>query len=140
MFFDHDLTNFPLLGKHREKECEDCHATQVYTDVETACVSCHLEDDTHKGNFADRCDACHNPVAWDIWTFDHNVQTDFALEGAHVNVACDDCHRTTLDKIKEIDGSCRSCHRADDIHDGEFGSDCGRCHTAYSFAEVRSLQ
>jgi len=148
VFFDHDLTAFPLLGKHAENECEDCHAskvvadepTRIFTEVEPDCVACHREDDPHRGNFDDRCDSCHNPVAWDIWTFDHDVQTDFSLEGAHAEVACDACHRTTLNRIKAIDGSCRSCHRADDIHDGEFGSDCGRCHTADSFREVRSLQ
>ena len=140
VFFDHDLTRFPLLGMHKEKECEDCHATQAFANEEVGCVSCHREDDTHHGNFQDRCEDCHNPVGWDMWTFDHDAQTEFPLEGAHINVACDDCHRMSLDKIKAIDGSCRNCHRANDVHDGEFGSDCGRCHTAETFREVRSLQ
>jgi hypothetical protein len=140
VFFDHDLTRFPLLGMHIEKACEDCHATRAFANEEMACVSCHREDDTHHGNFQEQCAACHNPVAWDIWTFDHDTQTEFLLEGAHVDVACDDCHRMSLDKIKAIGGSCRDCHRAEDVHDGEFGSDCGRCHTAEAFREVRSLQ
>ena len=140
VFFDHDLTKFPRLGLHREPECDDCHASQVFTDTESECVSCHLEVDPHDGHFEDSCGACHNPVAWDIWTFDHNVQTEFVLEGAHAVVACDDCHRSGLAKMKGIDGSCISCHRASDIHDGEFGADCGRCHSAESFIEVRSLQ
>lgn len=140
VFFDHDLTRFPLLGLHKEQECEGCHATQAFANEQVDCVSCHLEDDTHHGNFQDRCEDCHNPVGWDIWTFDHDLKTEFPLEGAHAAVACDDCHRITLDKITAIDGSCRDCHRADDVHDGEFGSDCGRCHTAETFREVRSLQ
>ena len=140
VFFDHDLSRFPLLGKHGEPECDACHATQAFTEVEVDCVSCHRDDDSHRGNFGDRCDACHNPVSWDAWTFDHDTQTDFSLTNAHVNVACNDCHRSSLDKIKKIDGSCRSCHRADDIHDGEFGPNCGRCHTSDSFSEVRSIQ
>lgn len=140
VFFDHDLTQFPLLGKHTENDCEDCHKTQAFSNTNSACVECHQEDDPHRGNFPDRCNACHNPLGWDAWLFDHAVQTDFPLEGAHVSVACDDCHRMPLDKIKSIDGNCGTCHRADDIHDGEFGADCGRCHIAETFREVRSLQ
>ena len=140
VFFDHDLTRFPLHGVHREQECDACHATQAYANESADCVSCHLDDDTHKGHFEDRCDTCHTPVAWDIWTFDHDIQTDFALEGAHIDVACDDCHRMALARMAALDGNCGDCHRADDVHDGEFGADCGRCHSADSFEEVRSLQ
>jgi hypothetical protein len=72
--------------------------------------------------------------------FDHDLQTEFPLAGAHVTVNCDDCHRSPLERIKAIDRSCRTCHRSHDVHDGEFGTDCGRCHTADSFSEVRSIQ
>jgi hypothetical protein len=57
-----------------------------------------------------------------------------------VDVACDDCHRSSLDAMQNLGNSCGSCHRADDVHDGEFGADCGRCHADNSFKEVRSLQ
>ena len=140
VFFDHDLTRFPLHGKHEQQECDGCHTSQAYTNESVDCVSCHRDDDTHKGNMGDGCDACHNPVAWEFWSFDHDLQTDFPLDGAHVEVGCNDCHRVPLAKIKAVDGSCRDCHRPDDVHDGEFGADCGRCHTADSFKEVRSLQ
>lgn len=140
LFFDHDLCPFPLLGAHDEAECENCHETQEYRDTVTTCVTCHAEDDPHGGNFDDQCGACHNPVAWDIWTFDHDLKTDFPLTGAHVNVACDDCHRSSLAKMKSTNGSCGDCHRSNDVHDGEFGPDCGRCHSADSFTEVRSIQ
>jgi hypothetical protein len=140
VFFDHDLTRFPLHGVHKEQECEGCHATKAFSNEDVGCVSCHRDDDKHKGNFEDRCEDCHNPVAWNIWAFDHDRQTDFALDGAHIDVGCNECHRMPLAKIKAINGSCRDCHRADDVHDGEFGSDCGRCHSADSFVEVRSLQ
>jgi len=140
VFFDHDLTSFPLLGKHSEPECTDCHSNQTYGDTESECVACHEEDDPHNGHFDRSCGSCHNPVAWDKWIFDHDLQTDFPLTGAHVTVACDDCHRSPLETIKAIDDSCGTCHRNDDIHDGEFGTRCGRCHTADSFTEVRSIQ
>jgi len=140
VFFDHELTSFPLLGKHSEKECIDCHANQSFGDTESECIACHKEEDPHRGNFDRTCGQCHNPVAWDKVTFDHDLQTEFALVGAHVNVSCDDCHRSPLERIKNINGSCRNCHRTHDIHDGEFGADCGRCHTANSFTDVRSIQ
>ncbi len=140
IFFDHDLTRFPLLGAHRGNECEDCHETQAFANAESDCTSCHIDDDPHRGNFPQRCGSCHNPVGWELWIFDHKEQTAFPLQGAHTTVACSDCHRSSLDRMKTIDGSCGSCHRADDVHDDEFGSDCGRCHTAESFREVRTLQ
>ena len=140
VFFDHDLTRFPLHGVHAENECEDCHTTQAFATTERNCTACHQDDDPHRGYFPERCDSCHTPVAWDLWTFDHNLQTDFLLEGAHIDVACEDCHRGPLEKMQILNGNCGSCHKTDDDHDGEFGSDCGRCHTADSFKEVRSLQ
>ncbi len=139
-FFDHDLTRFPLLGEHDNIECEDCHETKVFTDTESDCVGCHVEDDPHGDVYTVECEACHNPVAWDLWLFDHNTQTGFLLGGAHRDVDCDDCHRSSLASMQKIGARCVDCHRADDIHDGEFGPDCGRCHSDTSFEEVRSLQ
>ena len=139
-YFSHDLTRFPLLGEHGNVECETCHLSQVFTEADIECVSCHKEDDPHRGNFEENCGSCHNPVAWDLWLFDHATQTDFVLDGAHVDVACDDCHRSPLTAMQNTGDNCGSCHRSDDVHDGEFGSDCGRCHSDSSFKEVRSLQ
>lgn len=140
LFFDHDLTAFPLLGKHVDNDCEDCHESKVFKEVESDCNSCHASDDPHNGKFHERCEACHNPVDWNLWIFEHDVQTDFPLTGAHVDVACEECHRTPISRMQAVGNSCGSCHRADDVHDGEFGLDCGRCHSADSFEEVRSLQ
>ena len=139
-FFDHDLSSFPLLGAHDIAECDACHQTQAFHDTDSRCVGCHLEDDSHDGAFERQCESCHNPVAWDLWLFDHNTQTDFFLEGAHADVACNDCHRSSLDSMRKRGAYCADCHRSDDIHDGEFGVNCGRCHSDSSFKEVRSLQ
>lgn len=138
--FDHDLTRFPLLGEHSNIECDDCHQTQQFLDTESNCVDCHQDDDNHDGIFDSDCESCHNPVAWDLWIFDHNRQTNFELHGAHTGVACDACHRSSLDSMRKTGSRCADCHLADDVHDGEFGPDCGRCHSDTSFLEVRSLQ
>lgn len=140
VFFDHDLASFALLGAHRDVECDDCHATQLFTDTGSACIDCHLEDDHHRGVFEQNCEACHNPVAWDLWLFEHNTQTDFELHGAHAEVACESCHRKSLAAMRKTGERCADCHLADDVHDGEFGPDCSRCHSDISFQDVRSLQ
>jgi len=139
-FFDHDLSSFPLLGEHDNIECADCHETQVFSDTDAECVSCHLEDDSHDGVFDTNCGSCHNPVAWDLWLFDHDVQTNFALDGAHIDVACASCHRASLASMRKTGDRCADCHRSDDVHDGEFGPDCERCHSDTSFQDVRTLQ
>ena len=138
--FVHDLTRFPLLGEHGNLECESCHETKVFAETGAECISCHLEDDPHAGKFENACQSCHNPVAWDLWLFDHNTQTSFTLDGAHLDVACDDCHRSSLSSMLRAGDNCGDCHRTDDVHDGEFGPDCGRCHSGQSFRDVRSLQ
>ncbi len=140
LFFDHDLSAFPLLGKHAEAECKDCHSSQVFPDTQSDCISCHRDDDSHRGKFDDRCASCHNPVAWDAWDFDHQVNTNFPLHGAHTDIACNDCHRSALVTMSALGSNCGSCHRASDLHDGEFGPDCGRCHSENSFSDVRSVQ
>lgn len=140
VFFDHDLTRFPLLGKHAETDCDGCHETHVFRDAPEACTDCHAEDDPHEGRYTDDCGSCHNPVDWNAWQFDHDLLTDFPLSGAHAEVACADCHRQPLATMSRMGGRCGDCHRADDIHDGEFGPDCGRCHSADNFRDVRSIQ
>jgi hypothetical protein len=136
VFFDHDFTSFPLLGAHANEECDACHESNVFRDAPEACVDCHKADDPHRGRFFDDCAACHNPVEWEQWQFDHDTRTDFVLDGAHIDVECNACHRQTLEVLSRTGNRCGDCHRADDIHDGEFGFDCARCHTADSFENV----
>ena len=140
VFFDHDLTRFPLLGAHAEEQCDTCHDSHVFRDASMNCVDCHREVDPHADRFGDNCALCHNPVEWPQWRFDHDTQSDFLLEGAHRDVNCDSCHRRSLASQSRLGSRCADCHRADDVHDGEFGFDCGRCHSADSFREVRSIQ
>jgi hypothetical protein len=140
VFFDHDLTRFPRLGKHAEAECDACHETRVFEDAPTECRACHAETDPHSGRFPDDCGMCHNPVDWLQWQFDHDTQAEFELTGAHRDVPCQTCHRRPIAAQMRLGSRCADCHRADDVHDGEFGFDCGRCHSADSFTEVRSVQ
>lgn len=140
VFFDHDLTQFPLLGAHAQPECDACHASSVFRDASGDCVDCHREVDPHAGRFSENCALCHNPVDWAQWQFDHDTQSNFVLAGAHRDVPCESCHRRPMAQQSRIGSRCADCHRSDDIHDGEFGFDCGRCHSADSFRDVRSIQ
>ena len=140
VFFDHGLTRFPLLGKHADTECSECHKSHVFRDASEVCVDCHRDDDAHRGYFGSNCGLCHNPVAWPQWQFDHDTQTSFALTGAHRDAACESCHRRPLEAQTELGRYCSDCHLSDDIHDGEFGPDCARCHSSESFRDVRRIR
>jgi len=136
VFFDHGLTRFPLIGLHSVTACEDCHISAEYRDTKRACIACHKQDDAHEGRFTEHCNRCHNPNGWMLWTFDHDKQTDFPLDGAHLELNCHACHRTALERHKRLSRQCFGCHRGDDIHRGSFGRRCERCHTTKTFANA----
>ncbi len=135
--FDHGVTRFPLIGLHATVPCEECHASSAFKDTPRDCISCHRDDDQHKGTLGTGCHTCHNPNSWAVWVFDHNKQTDFELLGAHRELHCSDCHNRPADDGVSQSKQCNACHKQDDIHQGHFGSDCARCHTTESFRDVQ---
>ena len=40
LFFEHDLTAFPLLGLHAVVACEQCHASPAFRDADSRCIAC----------------------------------------------------------------------------------------------------
>lgn len=139
VFFDHDLTRFPLIGAHGAVRCKECHPTNAFKDAKLECVSCHESKDVHQGGLGRRCADCHNPTDWAFWLFDHDNQTRFALDGSHRTLACRSCHRSGLTHGTPPD-DCNSCHRSDDIHAGEFGSACEQCHVTSSFGVIQRIR
>lgn len=131
--FQHDSTDFALVGMHRATSCEQCHATLAFAPLTGECTECHAAEDVHANAFGPACENCHNPVGWDYWSFDHGRQTDFTLTGAHEELACDACHRTDA-AAAQLATACVSCHRTDDVHEGNFGPQCDTCHDTGSFA------
>lgn len=163
--FDHEATEFPLFGKHRELECEACHGRRpAWTDelrmryrrgtegyayprpVAESCTSCHV--DYHRGVFSNSvggiaCDNCHAEEAWIPGRYDiprHNEEASYALEGAHLTVPCIDCHPTPNPGLEEkqfrlASAACVDCHQADDPHGQQFGN--RRCSECH---DVRSFQ
>ncbi|MCP4006262.1 MAG: cytochrome C [bacterium] len=140
VFFEHDLTRFPLLGVHAAAACEECHTNSRFQDTSTSCQECHASHDFHKGTMGSECSHCHNPNGWNFWTFDHAQQTDFALDGAHEGRLCHDCHTTRVQGKLSRSSSCNSCHRDDDIHLSRFGIDCARCHTNERWNVIRRIR
>ncbi|MDH3505939.1 MAG: cytochrome C [Gammaproteobacteria bacterium] len=135
--FDHDLTVFPLLGLHAAVSCEGCHAESSFRETASECVDCHRADDVHAQRLGLDCAMCHNPNDWLIWQFDHDEQTEFALEGAHGGLDCLACHNRPVTDSVALSTTCGDCHRGDDIHATGFGMDCGRCHTTDAFTELK---
>lgn len=64
--FDHDLTAYPLVGKHRVAGCGGCHTNPNWTGVRTDCLACHAFDrpaaEDHPPELS--CDDCHTPTSW----------------------------------------------------------------------------
>ena len=137
--FDHAQTRFPLTGKHLPVNCEKCHETSRFKDAPSECVACHRKEDKHKQRFGEQCEKCHNTRSWAIWDFNHSRRTDYALEGAHLKVACESCHVRPASKgqlAAPVGVACIGCHRKDDLHEGQFGTRCETCHTTGNWKTV----
>jgi hypothetical protein len=110
-------------------------------------VGCHLADFNHTtnpnhaaGKFPTTCDTCHNTASWLDATFDHSL-SGFALTGAHVTVACAQCH--VNGNFTNAPTQCVGCHLADfqktttPNHAAVgFSQDCATCHTTANWTTV----
>ncbi len=132
--FDHDLSDFPLIGQHAVIGCESCHLSSEFKTVESKCKGCHQSQDIHKGSLGKNCQRCHNSNDWLIWEFDHS-QTDFDIKGAHRKLHCHQCHVKPLTDKQSVN-RCVDCHLGDDIHSGGFGKNCDSCHIPDDFSTI----
>lgn len=123
--FDHNKTNFVLLGKHSTTTCDKCHLEEkmngkkefLFISLNPDCESCHK--DVHNGQFiengSNNCQQCHSFNNWSPEKFDHN-KTNFPITGAHLNVTCSKCHKEVEGpnkkyvKYKIEDFRCIVCH------------------------------
>ncbi len=142
--FNHSTTSFPLTGAHTAVACIQCHQSG-YTGTPAACYSCHTGDFTSalspghvSNNFSHDCTRCHSTSVWSPATFNHSA-TVFPLKGAHLTVACIQCHTTGY--TGGTPTACYSCHAGDfaGVSDpnhvtNNFDHDCTKCHsmTAWS--------
>ncbi|MDD2797759.1 MAG: cytochrome C [Bacteroidales bacterium] len=147
--FDHDKTNFKLIGAHNTVDCKKCHKSGKMTDPlkHNRCSDCHT--DYHKGEFAKNgispdCNQCHTNDSFKEtnYTIESHNKTKFKLEGAHMATACIACHKKE-DKwsFKNMGTKCVDCHKNEHkgfIQDKYFaGENCTVCHTVNSWKEVK---
>jgi hypothetical protein len=105
---------FPLEGAHMAIPCQKCHtelekapggstlkgSTELralkFDSKSRICKDCH--EDAHHGQFAARkdkgaCDSCHEFTTFiGARKFDHDRDSAFRLQGAHVRTPCAACH------------------------------------------------
>jgi hypothetical protein len=158
--FDHNKSRFPLLNKHANLKCNECHkplnktilikgiAKPVvhYKPLGTNCNDCH--QDYHKGQLGNRCDQCHSDKGWKPVQFDH-AQSRFPLKFKHADVKCSECHKPEnqmvtykgikkpLVHFKPIDTQCTTCHK--DPHQGNFGKKCEDCHSEKGWSVTKDF-
>jgi hypothetical protein len=152
--FNHDMTQYPLRGKHRLVPCEKCHLPgKVLTTVSYGkCADCHR--DYHQGQFSERpqkgeCGECHTVSGFSpaFFTIEHHNLTDFKLDGAHRAIPCIACHKKTsigfaneTIRFRFTSTTCQSCHQ--DPHNktaDKFMSSqgCKSCHGLDSWRQIK---
>lgn len=139
--FDHDQTDFPLLNKHADVACEDCHGdgpSGEYAELAfDDCSTCH--EDVHEARFEpDACSSCHIDGLWTVESFDHD-RTDYPLTGAHTDVGCVECHDEGENhRLQGIPfESCMDCHADEEPHHGAMdNASCSSCHETDDWALV----
>lgn len=138
--FDHDRTQFPLRGAHRQVRCADCHLNGQYAGTPQECYFCHRADYENAQNpnhrnagFSQECNSCHSVEAWRPAQFDHD-RTQFPLTGAHRQVQCANCHQN--DQYRGTPRECYPCHQADyanarnpEHRNAGYPLACQSCHT-----------
>ncbi|MDD8017473.1 MAG: hypothetical protein PHP42_03795 [Bacteroidota bacterium] len=142
--FDHNKTNFRLVGSHIAVDCASCHKNGVFKGTPMDCYSCHQNNFNATTNpnhtlaqFSHDCISCHNTIAWKPSMFDHN-KTNFRLVGSHLAVNCASCHKNGVFKGTPMD--CYSCHRNNFVQTtlpnhsvAQFSHDCISCHNTMAW-------
>ncbi len=142
----HARSRFPLVGAHAAAVCRDCHvdypAAQLAV-LDTACVSCHLQDleraldpDHRALGWTAACDRCHQVSTFGGAGFLH---PGFPLNGGHAALDCSACHSGGT--FTGTPTACFACH-ADDYaaatdpdHTGlGFPTTCQDCHSTSTWS------
>jgi hypothetical protein len=132
--FNHDETDFALLGAHASADCDLCHPAEAYNQTPKACSDCHASEDAHRGQMGPDCGQCHTLTSWRDAVFDHTKETRFGLSGKHREASCNECHlgkgaSNFSEESGKIKSTCFGCHEVEDDHEGSFGESCNHCHT-----------
>jgi hypothetical protein len=88
--FDHDLTRFPLTGRHDTTNCETCHVGGQFAGTPANCSDCHAGGSGRAETrpsvrhipIQTTCNDCHSTRFWEPAVMDHGS----------VGTNCDSCH------------------------------------------------
>ncbi|MFN8588436.1 MAG: cytochrome c3 family protein [Candidatus Eisenbacteria bacterium] len=159
--FNHDVTRYPLRGRHAQVACEKCHDVRQggfgQKPKFAACTDCHK--DAHAGTatlagVAADCAACHSVAGWtpSTYTVAQHAKSTYPLEGRHATTACVKCHVRAATgtsaaaalgparvQLRPKKAACADCHH--DPHRGRFEptgarakkNGCRACHTLNTF-------
>ncbi|MEP6883313.1 MAG: hypothetical protein ABJC66_01060 [Gammaproteobacteria bacterium] len=135
----------------QEENCANCHDRSNVRTQTSLCLDCHKDiagdvrqHQGYHGRMANagvgECRACHSEhkgrkadiVQLSRAQFDH-ARTDFALDGSHVGLNCENCHKKG-EAWRKAPAACVGCHKADDVHHGQFTQSCGECHSSASWS------
>lgn len=157
--FDHDRTRYPLRGQHAAVRCAACHQPGWPAGRQprfATCTDCHADAHAGTATRAGRpagCESCHRVEGWSpsTYTVAEHGRARYALEGAHREVRCADCHvrapagraaaglGTAGVQLRPRADDCTACHA--DPHDGRFAArgamavsgGCAACHGMTAF-------
>ena len=120
--------------------CEGCHSQDTFVHETLDCITCHMDENPaymggHLAQYGEDCIECHDGHDR-LSDFDHN--TFYTLDGAHVDMACEDCH--TEQVYAETPRTCVGCHEDPVVHQGFFGETCERCHTTVAWSPAQLTQ
>ncbi len=141
--FNHNSTNFQLIGAHISTGCLSCH-THGFSGTSMECNSCHSNNYSQAANpnhvnagIAVECGECHTEDDWNSSFFDHTATTSFELSGGHSGRQCSDCHVGTTTAASS---DCISCHQtnyneAENHITQNYPYDCLQCHNNTDWGE-----
>jgi hypothetical protein len=145
--FKHDLTGYPLEGKHTAVDCRKCHLGKATDPLpHELCGNCHK--DYHEGQFIrgnehPDCNACHQVEGFteSSYTVERHQASSFPLEGAHQATPCFSCHLKNEEwTFTGLSQQCAGCHT--NVHEGGLGEKyypqqkCVECHGTTGWTDI----
>jgi hypothetical protein len=146
--FKHELTGYPLEGKHITVDCKKCHESKMTDPLEhNRCADCHT--DFHEGQFVYEtrnpdCKDCHTVqgFAGSMFTIEQHNEGVFPLVGSHLATPCISCHKSEEKwSFRNIGFNCIDCH--DDVHEGFISEKyypqktCTHCHSPEGWSSIQ---
>ncbi len=115
-------SRFPLTKAHAKVDCRRCHTNDAFENTADRVRRARVtRTRCTRARWATPAGAATRPGQWEATGFDHQVDTDWKLEGKHAAVTdCARCHPTRA-FASAPRTSCRAsgCHKGDDVHEGQ---------------------